>query len=161
MRRMVYALLKLFHLLSIGLWVAGMGFTLLILRPALADLEPVHRLRVMHAVLRRFFRAVLGASLIALLTGFWMLGRSAKTVVQAGGTFEMPLAWTVMAVLGTLMVALFFHIRFALFPRLDRALQASESAEAAAALDAIRRWVAVNFGLGLVVVVVTAFRPFL
>lgn len=158
---MLYAALKLLHLLSIGLWIAGMGFLLLILRPALADFEPALRLRVMHGVLRRFMRAVLGASLIALITGFWMLGRSAKTLVQAGGTFQMPLSWTLMAVLGTVMVAIYFHIRFALFPRLDRAMAAHDTAGGAAALDAIRRWVTVNFGLGLFVVVVAAWRPLL
>lgn len=161
MPSMIYALLKLIHLLSIGLWVAGMGFTLLILRPAVADLEPGARVRLMHAVFTRFFRVVTVVSVLSLVTGYWMLGRTAKTVVQAGGQFDMPLAWTLMAVLGTLMVAIFFHIRFALYRRLDRAVQASDWPLAAKALDSIRQWVAFNFGLGLLVVVIAAMRPFL
>jgi hypothetical protein len=51
-------------------------------------------------LLGRFFQAVLVASLLTLASGVWMLGRVAKQVVQPGGSFEMPLGWTVMAVLG-------------------------------------------------------------
>ncbi len=53
-----------------------------------------------------------------------MLGRVAKQVVQSGGSFEMPLAWTIMAVLGVAMVAIFMHIRFVLYKRLGRAVAA-------------------------------------
>ncbi len=158
---MLYALLKLLHLLAIGLWVAGMGYTLFILRPAVAGWAPPERTRLMHAVLTRFFRAALGASIVTLVTGYWMLGRTAKQVVQSGGQFDMPLAWTLMAVLGTAMVAIFMHIRFALFRRLDRAVQASDWTAGGEALVQIRRWVSVNFGLGLSVVVIASLRPFL
>jgi len=101
---------------------------------------------------------VLVASLLALASGVWMLGRVAKQVVQAGGSFEMPLAWTVMAVLGVAMVAIFMHIRFALYKRLERAVVASDWATGAAALAQIRNWVATNLGLGILVVIVTLMR---
>ncbi len=39
------------------------------------------------------------ASLLTLGSGVWMLGRVAKQAVQSGGSFEMPLAWIVMAAL--------------------------------------------------------------
>lgn len=152
---MTYALLKLFHLLAIGLWVAGMGYTLFFLRPAVAELEPAVRTRLMHAVLQRFFRAALVASLLTLVTGYWMLGRTAKQVVQAGGQFDMPLAWTLMAVLGTLMVAIFFHIRFALFKRLSKAVAAQDWPAGGAALGSIRTWVSVNLAIGVVIIVIT------
>ena len=155
---MIYASLKTLHLLSIVLWVGGMLFAHFFLRPALVQLEPPARLRLMHEVLGRFFKAVLVASLLTLLTGFWMLGRVARQVVQSGGNFEMPLAWTLMAVLGTAMVAIFLHIRFALYRRLSRAVGASDWAAGAAALAAIRSWVSVNLALGVVVIVVTLMR---
>jgi len=107
--------------LSIIVWIGGMVFAHFFLRPAVAQLEPPARLRLMHDVLGRFFQAVLLASLLTLASGVWMLGRVAKQVVQSGGSFEMPLAWTVMAVLGVAMVAIFLHIRFALFRRFGRA----------------------------------------
>lgn len=155
---MIYATLKTLHLLSIIVWIGGMVFAHFFLRPALAALEPPVRLRLMHDVLGRFFRAVLAASLLALASGVWMLGRVARQAVQSGGGFEMPLAWTAMAVLGTVMVAIFLYIRFALFRQLGRAVAAAEWAAGAAALARIRRWVAINLGLGVVVLLVTLMR---
>jgi uncharacterized membrane protein len=112
----------------------------------------------MHDVLGRFFQAVLVASLLSLASGIWMLGRVAKQVVQSGGSFQMPLAWTIMAVLGVVMMAIFMHIRFALYKKLGRAVAASDWGAGGAALAQIRTWVSINLGLGVVVVVVTLLR---
>ncbi len=155
---MIYMTLKTLHVLSIIVWIGGMVFAHFFLRPAVAQLEPPVRLRLMRDVLGRFFQAVLAASLLALVSGVWMLGRAAKQVVQAGGSFEMPLAWTIMAVLGVAMVAIFMHIRFALYKRLERAVAASDWATGAAALAQIRNWVAINLGLGILVLIVTLMR---
>ncbi len=155
---MLYALLKTLHVLSIIVWVGGMVFAHFFLRPAVAALEPPVRLRLMHEVLARFFRVVLVASWLTLGSGLWMLGRVAKQVVQSGGQFSMPLSWTLMAVLGVLMVAIFMHIRFALHKRMGRALEAADLAAAGAALAQIRRWVSVNLALGILIVVVTVMR---
>ncbi len=155
---MIEATLKTVHVLSIIVWIGGMVFAHFFLRPALTQLEPPVRLRLMHDVLGRFFQAVMVASLLTLVSGVWMLGRVAKQVVQSGGSFEMPLAWTVMAVLGVAMVAIFMHIRFALFKRLGRAVAASEWSAGGAALAKIRTWVSINLGLGLLVLLATLMR---
>ncbi len=147
---MTYNLLKLAHVLSIIIWVGGMFFTQFSLRPALASLEPAARVRLMHDALGRFFNIVLGAALVALASGLWMVGRVAKTVVQAGGSFSMPLSWTIMATLGIIMIAIFGHIRFALFKRLKRAVQASDWPAGGAALASIRLWVTINLAFGIV-----------
>jgi uncharacterized membrane protein len=155
---MLYASLKTLHVLSVIVWVGGMVFVQFFLRPAVARLEPPMRLQLMHDVLGRFFQAVLAASLLTLISGVWMLGRVARQMVQSGAGFEMPLAWTVMAVLGIAMVAIFMHIRFALYKRLARAVSAYDWAAGGAALTTIRRWVAINLGLGTVVLLVTLLR---
>jgi len=155
---MIYATLKTVHVLSIVLWIGGMAFAHFFLRPAVAQLEASVRLRLMHDVLGRFFQAVLVVSLLTLVSGVWMLGRVAKQVVQSGGSFEMPLAWTIMAVLGVVMVAIFMHIRFALFKRLGQAVAASEWSAGAAAMVQIRRWVAFNLGTGILVLLVSLMR---
>jgi uncharacterized membrane protein len=149
-----YALLKTLHVLSIVLWVGGMLFSHFFLRPALAQLEPPQRLRLMHEVLRRFFTAVGVAALLSLFTGLWMIGRVAKQAVQSGASFAMPLDWTLMAVLGVLMVAIFGHIRFVLFKRLAVAVTALDWTAGAAALGKLRTWVGINLALGLVVIVI-------
>jgi uncharacterized membrane protein len=155
---LIYAVLKTVHLLAIIVWLGGMVFVHFFLRPSLATLEPPVRLRLMHEVLGRFFQAVLVVSLLTLGSGVWLLGRVAKQVVQAGGSFQMPWQWTVMAVLGTLMVAIFLHIRFALFKRLARAVAASDWPAGGAALSQIRQWVLVNLALGTVILLVTLLR---
>ena len=155
---MIYATLKTIHVFSIVLWIGGMAFAHFFLRPAVAQLEASVRLRLMHDVLGRFFQAVLVASLLTLVSGVWMLGRVAKQVVQSGGSFEMPLAWTVMAVFGIVMVAIFMHIRFVLFKRLGQAVAASEWSAGAAVMAQIRRWVSINLGTGFLVLVVSLMR---
>ena len=154
---MIYATLKALHVLSIIVWIGGMVFAHFFLRPA-AQLEPAVRLRLMHDVLGRFFQAVLAASLLTLVSGVWMLGRVAKQVVQSGGSFEMPLAWTIMAVLGVAMVAIFMHVRFVLYKRLGRAVAASEWTAGGAVLAQIGRWTSINLGLGILVLLVTLPR---
>ena len=155
---MIYAILKTLHVLSIVVWVGGMAFAHFFLRPAVAPLDPPVRVRLMHDVLGRFFKAVLAASLLTLASGVWMLGRVAKQAVQSGGSFEMPLAWTLMTVLGVAMVAIFMHIRFALYKRLNAAVRASDWSAGGAALAQIRRWVSVNLGLGVLIIAVTLLR---
>lgn len=70
----------------------------------------------------------------------------------------MPLAWTVMAVLGVAMVAIFMHIRFALFKRLGRDVATSEWGAGGVVLAQIRTWVSINLGLGVLILLVTLMR---
>lgn len=149
---MFYSVLKLVHILAIVLWVGGMIFAHCFLRPAVAALEPPQRLRLMQDVLGRFLNAVLGAVLIVIVSGAWMIGNAARQVVQSGGAFQMPHAWIGMAVLGVVMTAIFGHIRFALYPRLRRAVQASEWPAGGAAVASIKTWVIVNLVLGLLTI---------
>jgi uncharacterized membrane protein len=151
---MLYTTLKLLHLLSIIVWLGGMVFSLFFLRPAVVQLELAPKLQLMHAALGRFLRAAMWSATLVLGTGSWMIGRVAKQTVQAGGSFAMPLSWTIMAALGVLMVLVLGHIRFALFKRLDRAVVGQDWAAGAVALDAIKRWVSINLAIGVVIVAV-------
>jgi uncharacterized membrane protein len=123
---MLLAVLKAVHVLAVVLWVGGMAFAHFFLRPSLAVLEPAQRVKLMHAVLGRFFAAVLWAAGLVLASGLWIIGRVAKQAVQSGGSFSMPLDWSVMSLVGVLMIAIFGHIRFVLYKRLDRAVQAGD-----------------------------------
>lgn len=155
---MIYATLKTIHIFSIVVWIGGMAFAHFFLRPAVAQLEAPVRLRLMHDVLGRFFKSVFVASLLTLGSGVWMLGRVGKQVVQSGGSFELPLAWTVMAILGVVMVANFMHIRFVLFKRLRQAVAASEWTEGGAVMAQIRMWVSINLCTGVLVLFVSLMR---
>ncbi|MFZ3125676.1 MAG: CopD family protein [Acidovorax sp.] len=151
---MIYASLKLIHLLSLIVWIGGMVFAQFFLRPAVQTLEPAVRVRFMHAVLKRFFAAVLVAVVLVLASGLWMIGQAAREAAQTGGRFAMPLGWTVMATLGLVMMAIFGHIRFALFKRLQQSVAASDWPAGGAALASIRTWVGINLVLGVMTVVV-------
>lgn len=149
---MLYATLKLLHVLSIVVWVGGMVFAHFFLRPAAMQLPPPQRIPLMHATLQRFFRTVVVAVLVVFVTGGWMIGRAAKETVQAGLAFNMPLDWTLMAALGVLMMAIFAHIRFALYKRLDRAVAAQDWPAGGSALASIRTWVGANLAIGVLIV---------
>lgn len=151
---MLYAALKLIHVASLIVWLGGMVFAHFFLRPATQALEPAQRVALMHGVLQRFLNAVLVAVVLVLTSGLWMIGNVARAAAQSGGRFAMPLSWTVMATLGIVMIALFGHVRFALFKRLQRAVAASDWAAGGKALASIRTWVGVNLALGAVIVVV-------
>ena len=152
---MLYAALKLAHLLAVIVWIGGMVFAHFFMRPAALLLELPQRIRFMHGALKRFFSAVLVAIAVVLVTGLWLIARTAKDMVQAGLDFGMPLDWTIMATLGIVMMAIFGHIRFALFKRLSAAVAVSDWPAGGAALASIRTWVSINLAIGVVIIVIT------
>jgi uncharacterized membrane protein len=152
---MIYAILKLLHILAIVVWIGGMVFAHFFLRPAAMQLDAPQRVRLMHDTLQRFFSAVLVSIGVVLVSGLWMIGRLAKETVQAGLSFNMPLDWTIMATLGIVMMAIFGHIRFALFKRLGKAVAASDWPAGGAALASIRTWVGINLVIGVAIIVLT------
>lgn len=152
---MLYATLKLLHVLAIVVWIGGMVFAHFFLRPAAMQLPPPQRIPLMHGALQRFFSAVLVAVVVVLASGLWMIGRVAKETVQAGLSFNMPLNWTIMATLGIVMIAIFGHIRFALFKRLSRAVADQDWPAGGTALASIRTWVSVNLAIGVIIIAIT------
>jgi uncharacterized membrane protein len=151
---MFYALLKATHLLAVIVWLGGIVFMLFFLRPAVAGLDLPVRVRLLHAVLARFLNAVVVIAVLTLGSGLWMWMRVARQTTQAGASLNSPLEWMVMAALGVLMAAILGHVRFALFKRLQRAVDAQDWPAGGVALSSIRSWVMVNLGLGLAIVLV-------
>lgn len=130
------------HVLSAVVWVGGMFFAYLCLRPSVSALAPVQRAALWNAALGRFFRWVLVAVPVLLLTGLWMSDWLA----------DADLHIHLMFGIGVLMMLLFLHVYFAPYRRLQRAVAAGDEAAAARALGQIRTLVAVNLVLGLSVV---------
>ncbi len=150
---MLYAALKTLHLLSIIVWVGGMIFMLFFLRPVVDRMDGPQKLTLMRDVLRRFFGAVLAAIAVALASGLWMMMLYADMATSAmGQRAPMPWTWMLMATLGVLMMAIFGHIRYVLYPRLNRAVQEQVWTAGAAAMASIRVWVRANLALGLLIV---------
>ena len=143
-----YAILLFLHFTAVIVWVGGMTIMHFAVRPAAVEtLEPAQRLPFMAATLRRFFVVVIVAIVLLLLTGAWM----AHIMASVG---RLPSSVHAMIGLGVVMMAIFGHVRFGVFPRLQRAVAAQTWADAAARLATIRKLVALNLALGFVTVAV-------
>ncbi len=151
---MLYASLKAIHLLAVIVWLGGMAFMLFCLRPMLGVLEPAPRLTLMHAVMRRFLAVVAIAVAVTFVAGAAMLALARAAAARTGLAFNMPLDWYTMIVLFFVMLAVFLHIRFALFARLDGAVREGRWADGGAALGVIRWEVALNLVVGVFIVFV-------
>lgn len=151
---MLYAALKALHLLAVVAWVGGMFFVLVCLRPAALVLEAPERIRLLHAALGRFLGVVAWSAGIALLSGAAMTALAWLAATRSGLAFNVPLDWIVMAAAFVAMLAVFLHVRLALFPRVAGALAAGTWQSGAVALGRIRTEVLVNLVLGVFVVVV-------
>lgn len=146
----MYTFFKFFHLVAAIVWLGGMGFMLLALRPSLLTLEaPPQRLKLLATVLRRFFAAVWAAIGVLLLTGAYMYGH-----VNAQAA---PLGWHLMSGIGVLMFLIFGHLYFSPYRHLQQAVVAADWPAAAARAATIARLVSVNFALGWLAVAAIVF----
>ncbi|MSP03041.1 MAG: hypothetical protein EXR07_18640 [Acetobacteraceae bacterium] len=130
-------LLKAVHVLSAVIWVGGMFFAYLVLRPSLSVLEPPQRMALHSQIFRRFFLIVWHAMPLIVLSGLAMI------FVVYGGM--AALRWNVhlMLLLGLVMSGLFLAIFFGPY-------KAFRAAPGPASLDAIRKLIGINLVLGLV-----------
>lgn len=133
------------HVLAAVIWVGGMFFAYVCLRPAANALDPPVRLRLWAGVLSRFFRWVAISAGMLLFTGFWMFFSGLR------GTHVH-----VMLGLGILMTLLAAHVYFVPYKRLKRLITSSNWPEAAKQLKQVRLFIAINLSLGLATVVIAA-----
>lgn len=143
------------HILAAVIWVGGMFFAYMVLRPAAGGLEPPQRLALWSHTFRRFFAWVWAAVFVLLITGYWMI------FVGFGGFASVGAYVHTMQVIGIIMILIFLHVFFAPYRRLNRAIAAGDFAAAGRHLAQIRMLVAINLGLGLVTIVVAAGGAFL
>lgn len=136
------------HLLAALFWVGGMAFAHFILRPAAMPLDPPVRLPLWRRVFERFFPAAGIAALLLLLSGIAMF------MMDFGGFADAALYIALMMTIGIVMMLLFGHLYFALWPRFRKAVDAGELPAAANALASIRRTVTINLLLGVITVVI-------
>ena len=142
---LLFVTLLFLHLLAAAFWVGGIALMHFGVRPAaVATLETPMRLPLMATTLSRFFVGVSIAILVLLATGLLM-------VWMSGGFARVHWSVHAMLTIGLVMMALFLHIRFAPYPRLLRAVAAREWPVAAGQLNSIRKLVAVNLALGVLV----------
>ncbi|MFZ1345019.1 CopD family protein [Thiothrix eikelboomii] len=139
------------HVLAVTVWVGGMFFAYMVLRPvAASQLQPPQRLPLWQSVFSRFFPWVWVAIVLTLASGYWML------FGPYGGMKNAPIFIHLMHALGLVMMAIFLHVFFAPYKRLTRYVQQSNWQEAGKALNQIRFLVGLNMLIGLITIVIGA-----
>lgn len=141
----------LLHVLAVVIWVGGMFFAYMVLRPVAAtQLEPPPRLRLWVGVFGNFFPWVWLCVLGILATGLWMI------FAVFGGFAGVGLYIHAMFALGLLMMAIFAHVFFAPYARLKRAVAAEDWPAGGKALSQIRILVGINTLIGVVTIAIGA-----
>ncbi len=136
------------HILGFTVWVGGMFFAHMALRPAAqATLEPAQRLPLFRKVFDGFFPWVWVAVSALVITGYWM-------IFSMGGYGNIPLNIHVMALIGDTMALIFMFIWFSPYKKLGAALDANNLPEAGKQLARIRHMIGVNLSLGLITILV-------
>ncbi len=136
------------HLVAAVIWVGGMFFAYMSLRPAAASMEPAQRLPLWSRTFAGFFPWV-WASVVALpATGYWMVFHAFGGLAHAGMYIN------IMQTLGIIMIMIYLHVFFAPYRRLNRAVAAGDFPVAAKQLAQIRRLIGINLLLGLATVVI-------
>lgn len=132
---------KLLHVLGFVVWVGGMFFAYMALRPvAASQLDPAQRLNLWHGVFAKFFPWVWVAVGMILASGLYMMAQMGKP----------PFYVLAMFSIGIVMMLIFGHIFFAPYKRLQRAVSAQDWKAGGAALGTIRKLIGINLILGLV-----------
>jgi uncharacterized membrane protein len=131
-----YWLLKAVHVLCAVIWVGGMFFAYVVLRPSLSVLEPPQRMALHGQVFRRFFKIIWHVMPLIILTGLAMI------FAVFGGMAGVRWNIHVMMLLGLVMAGVFLAIFFGPY----RTFQA---APGPAPLDTIRKLIGINLVLGL------------
>jgi len=140
---MIADLMLVLHVLGAVIWVGGMFFALVVLRPSLAVIDAPQRLVLHRQVFHRFFRIIWHVMPLQILTGF------ALVFMVYGGFGRAFWNVHVMTLLGLVMSAIFTGLYFGPWATLRRT-------DDPAQVNRIRRLIEVNLVLGLIVVIVAA-----
>lgn len=142
------SVLSAIHNLAAIIWVGGMFFALVVLRPGAGHLDPAVRLGLWERVLQGFFVWSWLSVLALLVSGFAML-------FAGFGGFIMPARYiSLMAMMGILMAAIFTNVYFSHWPQFRHSVAASDWTEAERVIRRMRRLAWGNLLLGLTTVFV-------
>jgi uncharacterized membrane protein len=139
-----------FHTLAAVIWVGGMFFAYMVLRPSVGPLEPTVRLSLWCRVFSRFFPWVWLSVAALLVSGLAMV------LLGLGGFAAIGTYIQVMMTVGLVMMGIFAYLYFLPWQRFHHAVNRADWPSAEKNIAQIRILVALNLTLGLVTVVVGA-----
>ncbi len=140
----------LLHTLAAVVWVGGMFFAYVVLRPVAGTMEPPARLKLWRGVFDKFFVWVWISAIVLLSSGYLM------ALVFMGGMGAVGLSVHIMNGLGFVMVLIFMHLYFTPWRRFKAAVDGENFEQAGAELNTIRKIVHINLNLGLITTVIGA-----
>jgi uncharacterized membrane protein len=140
------------HVLAAVVWVGGMFFAYVILRPAIGGIEPAgERPKLWARVFPRFFVWVWAAVIVLPVTGYW------RVFIDFGGFAGTGPYIHVMHILGWVMIGLYVYLFAVIHRRFQDKVTSGDMAAAGGQLAQIRRIVGINLALGIIVTAVAAF----
>jgi uncharacterized membrane protein len=141
------------HILGVIIWVGGMFFAHMVLRPALTDsLDAPQRLSLLLRVFDGFFPWVWGAVIAIMASGFWMLFTLYEESIESWLGF--------MTAVGLLMSAVFVFIYAIPYHQIGLAIKEDDNVKVVAAVGLIRQLIMVNLSLGMLVTVVAVIGKY-
>ncbi|WP_420991437.1 CopD family protein [Cupriavidus sp. 30B13] len=146
--------LRFLHIAGATLWVGGMFFAYVCLRPAAGTLlEPPQRLRLWRGVFARFLAWVWVAVVVIAASGAVMIAQV--------GMAAAPVHWHLMLGTGLLMIVIFVYVFAGPYGALRRAVDAQDWPAAGAALARIRQAVGLNLLLGVLTIAIATLGQLL
>jgi len=145
------ALFKFIHMLAVLIWVGGMFFVYVVLRPAAAEtLDLPKRMNFWSAVLRLFFNWVWASVGVMLITGFYL-------IYLYGGITHVSQHVHAMLALGLAMMVIHGYMFFTDYVPFSLHVAKRRWKEAGELLDKMRKLIAANLMLGLLTVCIVMF----
>lgn len=138
------SLLVTLHIFATIIWVGGMFFAHLVLRPSAVDtLEAPLRLTLWSQVFKRFFVWVWLSVMVLAISGYIML------FMVFGGFAGVGIHIHIMQLSGLLMMAIFAYLYFVTYQKFQHAVLSENWSQAGQQLIKIRHIVTINLVLGL------------
>jgi len=131
------------HVVAAVVWVGGLFFAYIVLRPSTNSLEPPQRLVLWAGVFKRFFPWVWMAIIFLMVSGYWLIFNWFKGFANAPGYVH------VMHLMGWLMTLLFIYLYYKIYPSFVAAVNSESWPDAGIAMNKIRQIVLANLILGM------------
>lgn len=145
---MIFA--KFLHIAGFTVWVGGMFFAYMALRPvAAARLEPAQRLPLWEGVFGKFFPWVWLSVALIFAGGLYMMAQLGRPALYV----------TLMFMVGAVMAGIFGYVFFAPYRQLQAAVAQQDWQAGGAALAQIRRLIGINLSLGLANIAIGSLGP--
>lgn len=143
---MLVAITMLVHLVAAMIWIGGMFFAYMVVRPTAVSFDPPIRLPLWAGVFSKFFPWVWFSILFLVASGYMMVFGIFK------GFGNSPWYVHFMHLLALVMIVVFLYLYFAVYPKFKKYVSDENWPDAALKLNAIRQLVLTNLVLGLVLV---------